>query len=170
MTVLCELEHVYRDWKGAQGHCRVRIYHATEASGYLPVVIVTNPNDNDGPSVTNTIEQLGAEILSRYLPEQDGLEPPFVLIEHYPDRQPRGVDARWHDPFFAETFDLLTFETWSPRPRWTGSKRGMFPSFGTLKWRHISREDVEQLVGELLGWRACTCRGRPDGSASAVLS
>jgi hypothetical protein len=47
-----EFEHVYRDWKGAQGRCRVRIYHATEASGHLPVVIVTDPNDNDGPSVT----------------------------------------------------------------------------------------------------------------------
>jgi hypothetical protein len=165
-----ELEHVYRDWKGAQGRCHVRIYHATEASGHLPVVIVTDPNDNDGPSVTNTIEQLGAEILSRYLPDQDGLDPPFVLVEHYPDRQPRGVEARWHDPFFGETFDVVTFKTCSPRPRWTGPRRGMLQSFGTPDWRHLSRQEVETLIGEALGWPACTCRDRSGAPVSTHLS
>jgi len=67
--LLQHLDHVYRDWKSAEGHCRVRIYAGTEASGHLPIVILTEPNDNDGPSVTNTIEQIAAEVLTRYLPE-----------------------------------------------------------------------------------------------------
>jgi hypothetical protein len=69
-----ELDHVYQDWKSAQDQCRVSIYAGTEASLHLPVVIVTNPNDNQGPSVTNTIEQIAAEILTHYLPQQDGLD------------------------------------------------------------------------------------------------
>jgi hypothetical protein len=36
----------------------------------------------------------------------------FVLVEHYPDRQPGGVETRWHDPFFEETFDLVSFDRW----------------------------------------------------------
>jgi hypothetical protein len=144
--------------KGAAGFCRVRVFVGTEASGSLPIVVLTEPNENPGPSVTNTIEQLGAEVLARYLPEQDGLEPPFVLIEHYPDRQPRGIDARWHDPFFDETFDLVTFAHCSPRPRWAGLRRGMLHSFGTHDWQHTTRLHVEDLVGERLDWPACSCR------------
>jgi len=82
MPPLRDVEHRFRDQKGAEGVCRVRVFAA--ASGGLPVVILSELASNDGPSVTNTVEQLAAEILSRYLPEQDGLEPPFVLLEHYP--------------------------------------------------------------------------------------
>jgi hypothetical protein len=44
-----------------------------------------------------------------YLPGRDDLAPQCVLILHYADRQHRGSDARWHDPFFGEIFDLVTF-------------------------------------------------------------
>jgi len=156
--LLGEIEHVYQDWKSAQGHCRVRIYAGTGASGHLPTVILTEPNNNDGPSVTNTIEQIAAEVLTRYLPEQDGLEPAFLLVEHYPDRQPRGVHARYHDDFFGETFDLVMFERWSPRLRSADGRRGMLQSFGTPDWRHIDRQRVEDLIGEALDRPPCTCR------------
>jgi hypothetical protein len=161
-VLLREVEHVYRDWKQAEGRCHVRIYRGTEASGYLPVVILTQPNASTGPSITNAIEQLAAEVLVRYLPEQDGLEPPFVVVEHYPDRQPH---AGWHEPFFGETFDLVTFERWSPRPRPVGHGRGTLLSFGTPDWRHATRQEVEELIGQGLPWPACTCRGVQHRSA-----
>jgi len=85
MPPLRDVEHSFRDQKGAAGVCRVRVFASPEASGGLPVVILTELATNDGPSVTNTVEQLAAEILTRYLGGQDGLEPPFVRVEHYPD-------------------------------------------------------------------------------------
>ncbi|MBV9327255.1 MAG: hypothetical protein JO352_26195 [Chloroflexi bacterium] len=60
--------------------------------------------------MTNTVEQIAAEVLMYYLPGQEGLVPACVLVKHYPDRQPRGNEARWHDPFFGETFDLVSFD------------------------------------------------------------
>ena len=44
-ALLRECEHAFRDWKNAEGRCTVRIYAATEASGQLPVVIVTEAVD-----------------------------------------------------------------------------------------------------------------------------
>jgi hypothetical protein len=150
------IRHEFRAWfNGAAGFCEVRVFDPTEASHGLPIVMLTEPNDNDGPSVTNSIEQIAAEVLTRYTPEQDGLEPPFVLVEHYPDRQPRGKDARWHDPFFGETFDLVSFNTWSLR-RDFRNRRVCF-SFGEPNWKHSTRLDVERLIGRPLPWPECTC-------------
>jgi len=124
MPPLRDVEHTYTDWKGAAGHCRVRIFPDTAASGGLPVVIVTGPPSNAGPSITNTIEQLAAEIASRYLPEMDGLEPPAVFVEHYLDSGCR------RDSMAAEHFDLVTFANYAGRPRWQGPRRGMLQRFG----------------------------------------
>jgi len=161
MRPLRDGEHSYTDWKGAQGHCRVRVYAGTQASGGLPVVIVTDPPSNAGPSVTNTIEQLAAEILSRYVPEMDGLEPPFVLVEHTPDRGCRS------DALDAEHFDLVSFAHWRPRPRWQGPRRGMMQSFGEPDWQRVSRAEVEQLLGQELDEPSCTCQVPLYGDAEA---
>ncbi len=136
MSPLRDIEHRFRDQKGAAGVCRVRVFAA--ASGELPVVILTELATNDGPSVTNTVEQLAAEILTRYLGEQDGIEPPFVLLEHYPDTGCR------RDHLDAEHFDLVTFAHWHGRPRFVAAGRGMLQRFGEPDWRRISRADVEQ--------------------------
>jgi hypothetical protein len=155
--------HEFTAWfNGAAGFCDVRVFEPTEASGGLPIVMLTEPNDNDGPSVTNTVEQIAAEVLTRYTPEQDGFEPPFVLVEHYPDRQPRGKDARWHDPFFSETFDLVTFENWHLRRRVVRDRR-LRLSFGTPDWKRVHRAEVEYLVSRSLPWPACTCQTKPSG-------
>jgi hypothetical protein len=161
-----EVQHVFRDWKNYEGRCRVSIFAATSASGSLPVVILTEPNDNVGPSITNSIEQVAAEVLTRYLPEQDGLEPPCVLIEHYPDRQPRGPEARFHDPFFGETFDRVTFDRWWPKFHRVSRRAEPLLKLGIPDWRHLDRDTVEGLIGGPLPWPACTCRTRP-GSANA---
>ncbi len=158
MPPLRDFEYTFRDWKNAEGRCQVRIFAGTEASSGLPVVMVTEPNDNAGPSVTNAMETLAPELLSRYLPEQDGLEPPFVLVEHYPDHQFDAAGAQRHDPFLGETFDLVSFEHWRSRPRWQGPRRGMMQSFGEPQWRRTTRGDVERLIGEPLPWLSCTCQ------------
>src|SRR4051812_37981570 len=156
VSMLLDVEHVFRDWKNAEGRCRVRIFAGTDASGQLPAVL-TEPNDNDGSSVTNTVEQIAPEVLLRYLPQQDGLAPAFVLIEHHPDRQPLGNEGRWHDPFFSETFDLVSFERWSLRPS-RGAYQHVLYTLGTPDWRRTDRTWVQELIGEELPWLACTCR------------
>lgn len=151
------VRHDYTAANGFDGWCYVRIYAPTEASGGLPVVILT---DADGPSVTNTVEQLAAEVLYRYLPQQDGAVPPFVLVEHYPDRQPRGAEARWHNPYMGETFDLVTFDSWRLRPGFLRVPDGVRPFLrvGVSIWQHADRAAVERLIGGELDWPACTCQ------------
>jgi len=149
MPPIRDVEHSFRDQKGAAGVCRVRVFAA--AAGELPIVILTELSTNDGPSVTNSVEQLAAEILTRYLGEQDGLEPPFALVEHYPDTGCR------RDHLGAEHFDLVTFAHYRPRAHWQSPWRGVIQNFGEPDWRRISRADVEQLIGQELGEPACTC-------------
>jgi len=157
MPPLRDVEHAYRNWKGAEGVCRVRIFAATEASGGLPVVILTELASNHGPSITNTAEQLAAEIATRYLPEMDGIESPATFIEHYPDT------GCQRDRLGAEHFDLVTFAHHAGRPRFASARRGMLQRFGEPDWRRISRAEVEQLIGQELGEPACTCQtARPD--------
>jgi hypothetical protein len=165
MTEMLFLErHEYTAGNGFDGWCQIRIYAPTEASGGLPVVIVSEPDAPDsGPSVTNTAEQLAAEIGTRYLGAQDGVEPPFVFVEHYGDRQVRGRAARFHDPFFGEDFDLVTFATWKRTRRWVmGRERTHFyETVGQPEWQHVDRAHIEELIGEPLPWPACTCNVAP---------
>jgi hypothetical protein len=114
-----EVEHVFRDWKNCKGRCRVSIFAGTPASCGLPVVILADANHNVSPSITNAMEQIAAEVLSRYLPDQDGIEPPCVLIAHYPDRRPRGPEALFHDRFFGDApGDRRGTESGPPNSNW----------------------------------------------------
>ena len=155
--------HEYTAGNGFDGWCEVRIYDATPESGGLPIVMLTEPpyDVDSGPSVTNTVEQLAAEVLTRYLGEQDGLEPPFVLVEHYPDRQRQNPRARYHDPLFGESFDLVTFASWKRRRRWVvlRERTHFYETLDTHSpdWKHVERADIERLIGEPLPWPACTC-------------
>lgn len=141
----------------------------------------------EGPSVTNTIEQLAAEVLllmvfrellgqeeepiatrtgeqraAEVLRErvgEDGSRAPCVLIEHYPDRQWR-ARARYHDDLYEETFSLVTLPNWLPQREyrtWRGE-------YWTLKrgadWHYVKRAEIERLVGGTLDWPACTCEIR----------
>ena len=100
--------------------CDVRIYEGG-SYGRLRVAILTELPDNTGMSVTNACEDIATELV-----RLRGLTPGYTIwIEHYPDR---------HHP---ESFDLITFE-------WKG---GVARS---PDWRRVSREWVEQLVGEAL--------------------
>jgi hypothetical protein len=107
--------------------CDVRIYECG-SYGRQRVIILTELPDNTGMSVTNACEYIATELV-----RQHRLTPGHtVWIEHYPDRHPPGMR---NDRMFDESFALVTFE-------W---KDGIARS---PDWRHISREWVEQLVGE----------------------
>src|ERR687885_67593 len=142
--LLRDTEHAYRSLAGIGGRCRVRIYAPAAASGGLPIVLLGELASNPGPAITNEVEQIAAEVLSRYLPEQDGAEPPFLLVEHYPDTGCR------RDALVAEHFDQVTFSHYAGRPRWSIQQRAMVQRFGEPDWRRVDHAQVEQWIGEPL--------------------
>jgi hypothetical protein len=74
------------------GRCRVRIFLPEEPDRDAPVVVCTELPNNPGQSVTNSAEQIAAEVIRAHR-----LPTPLVWIEHYP---PESTD--WE----TETFGL----------------------------------------------------------------
>ena len=149
--LLRNVEHAYRSLVGFEGRCRVRIYAPTAAAGGLSIVLLGELASNPGPSITNEVEQIAAEVLSRSLPEQDGAEPPFLLVEHDPDAGCR------RDALAAEHFDRVTFAHYAGRPRFWTVQRGMVQRFGEPEWRRVGRAQVEAWIGDALPEPPCTC-------------
>jgi hypothetical protein len=87
------------------GRCRVRVYEPDDREGDPFVVVLTEPPDNPGTSVTNAAEKIAAAVvLANALPTSR-----TVFIEHYED----GARGTPEDP---ATFDLITFSADDPEP------------------------------------------------------
>src|SRR5215208_825848 len=54
-------DYIYHTPRG--GYCRVRIYTGGFGTGDLPVVICTEPTDNEGMSITNAAAHIAAQVL-----------------------------------------------------------------------------------------------------------
>jgi hypothetical protein len=66
---------------GRGGACKLQVWEQRTRSFTNWVVIVTEKNDNPGPSITNAIENIARELSKLpYLVDND-----FVLIENYRD-------------------------------------------------------------------------------------
>lgn len=132
MKLTQDYEHDYIAVNGFPARAYVRAFVPEVGESGGPVVIMTDPDD--GPSVTNNVEVLGAEVATTLGLDAGGV----FFIEHYSPR--RGV--RW------ETFDKVTFSPAEPREvlasgRWR-------PQLGQPDWRPIDRAEVESLVGAQL--------------------
>lgn len=111
-----------------EGHraarCRMRVYRTREDA---PVVVLTELDDNPGPSITNAAEwahYAACELL--------GFPWPCTFIEHYP-----GGDG------FEEHTDLVEF-----RPGPDGHPAVDDGCFGKiLGWRPLPLEDFHRMVG-----------------------
>jgi hypothetical protein len=71
--------HHYRGYWSEGGECRIRIY---QEDGQAPVVVCSQPLDNDNTSVTNMAEYLAVDII-----EEHSLHGPPVWVEHYPEQR-----------------------------------------------------------------------------------
>ena len=105
-------------------------------------MIATELPENTTTSITNIVEELAAEVLVRYLEDRMGQERPFVWIEHYPATASGGIRE-------ADTYVLVTFPDY--RVRWEIRGSRWRARFGEPDRRRLSREQVEQLIGEPLG-------------------
>lgn len=115
-------------WKGFHGgdaKTQIQLFDNVVAEG-RKVVILTEPNDNAGTSITN-----GIEIIVPIAVAQLKLNPhDCVLIEHYPERG----NGSGKSP---ETFDRVTVD-------WTiDLTRCKSPRWEPLRW-----EKIATLIGE----------------------
>ena len=139
MSPVIDTRHQFHGIYLPGGICRIRIYRP---EGFPPVVIATELPENDSTSISDIVEELAAGVMARYLADRAGQDRPFVWIEHYPAPASGGVRA-------ADTYDLVTFPDYRVRwETWGGRWR---VRFGEPKWRRLSREQVEQMIGEPLG-------------------
>ncbi len=136
------------------GHCRVRAYlpdYEGKTRGDAPVVLLTEPADNPGMSVTNAAQVVAVEVLAT-----QRLLPPVIFVEHYED----GSGGTAEDP---HTFDLLTFSRL--RVMEHGPEvRGLRYEIGAPDWKPLDRATVEALIGGPLDRRRWQ-GGGPDEQA-----
>ena len=120
----------YKGYHGCHSVCYLRLY---QPEAHSPVVAVfTELAANIGTSVTNKIETL-ATMAWEFLQQP---EVPPVVVEHYPNRGHYNSHfGKWQ---FPEQFDLLEF---SRKPD---------GSFEKPRWRRVSRESIEALIGQTL--------------------
>jgi hypothetical protein len=117
--------HNYRGYWSEGGKCRIRIYRE---DGQPPMVICSQPPDNDNTSVTNMAEYLAAEVM-----EEHKLPTPLVWIEHYPE----------HKGEMGE-YSLVRFSSWEPKEVCLG---GVWRyRMGSPKWFHLPSDAVDDLL------------------------
>lgn len=114
---------------GRMSQVQIAVY---QARGELPLIVASERDDNPGPSLTNSIEDLANAVWRDLLPHAEGVQ----VIEHYPAREPRL--GPWDD----ETFDLVTFETETPY------------AVAQPVWRSLSASDVAAMIGDQDAHRA----------------
>ena len=126
----------YAGFRGCASWCHLEIW---DAPGRPPVVIVTNPLEDNGTSVTNMAERLAALVCRRF-----GLEPrALIWIECYE----RGNDKRVGDEWAISHF--------SPRTKRSEFTRVFFQvspenTLTDPQWHSFGLAQAEALVGHSL--------------------
>lgn len=127
----------YAAENGARSKCRVRIFlpqHPEEP----PVVVVSELPNNEGQSITNSMEVIAGSVLEAY--DFSAYSPP-LFIEHSPPESSPGGEP--------ESFDLVTFSDYEFRHRrlWGARQEWWITLIGEPDWEPISREEVEAMIG-----------------------
>lgn len=122
------------------GVCRLRIF---EGEGRPPVVVLTELDENENTSVTNMVEYLAAEVISKLLPWRWDFDPPAIVLENYPGRRSPTFPQRQPG---RPDYDVVTFSSWTPKAIWqAGIKR---IRLGEPDWMFLSLPEVAALIGE----------------------
>jgi hypothetical protein len=113
--------HYYRGYWSDGGRCRIRIY---QVDGRTPMVICSQPLDNDNTSVTNMAEFLAAEVI-----QEHKLPTPLAWIEHYPEHKGKSGE-----------YSLVRFSSREPTEVCLGSVWRY--QVGSPRWSPLRREEV----------------------------
>ncbi|HVA88572.1 MAG TPA: hypothetical protein VNL71_01900 [Chloroflexota bacterium] len=123
------------------GICRVRVF---EEEDHPPVVLCSELPDNPNTSITNMAEYLAAEIIRAHFPQRfDATDEPIIWIEHY------GLLSGES----AASYARVHFDSYRPCQVAHGSGPVRL-RIGHPQWEHISRTDVEALIGHSLDEQA----------------
>lgn len=122
-----------------EGVCGLRILDDGQRP---PVICFTELPENESTSVTNMIELLTAEVLTRYLPHrvEQVDEEVAIVLEHYPDAPGRHLRQQSD----ASTYDRVTFASWTPRWIWLGGQQRL--SLDEPDWSPLTHEEVRDLL------------------------
>jgi hypothetical protein len=102
--------------------CRLRVF---EGPGLPLVVIATERPDNPGTSITNAAELLATQVYKWLEYPARGI----VFLEHY--------EKDGEESYAKERFALVSFIE-------------LDGQFISPKWQHISKEEVEGMIGQTL--------------------
>ena len=139
---LLDYIHRHRGFWDAQPEARVRVRLIERPEG-PPILLLSEPNDNESTSVTNMIEVLAAELIAKHCPARFEVlgEPPAIVVEHYPPNPDRPVGPR-----NAGEYDRVDFASWRPRPAKSGWQHRT--SLGEPSWHRLKPFEVRELLGE----------------------
>lgn len=130
-----DYRHHFTAANGFEGCCRVRVFEGGDDPEVRSVVLMSD--QGDGPSVTNAVEIIAAEVA-----RDRGLDPEAtVFLEHYP----RAASEIRHG--LKEEFDLVRFGHHDPQET---QRRTRVYRFGTPAWAPYGREGVQRLIGRKL--------------------
>ena len=109
-----------------RARCLVRIWD----TGMTSVVVLTEPPDNPGLSVTNACKDIATRVVQDF-----GINPQRTrFIEHYPEEK---MTHHGREQVRKETFDEIFFT-------WDRNGRAFVPM-----WKPLIKEEVKRLVGDL---------------------
>jgi hypothetical protein len=126
----------FQGYWGGDAHCHLAVYD----HGGKVIVIATEPESNQGASITNMAEYLATQVWHEV--GAPALEH-FMWIERYPDRA--FVAGR---PALEESFDLVTFTATQPHAYAVADQRQYPTVLREPQWKPITQADVEELIGE----------------------
>jgi hypothetical protein len=120
--------------------CRVRFIDRGDAP---PILLLSEPPDNESTSVTNMIEVLAAELIAKHCPArfESTDTPPVIVIEHYPPEP-----TRPHGRRKAGSYDLVSFARWTPRPARSGAQNRI--ALTQPFWKRLRPDEVRALLGD----------------------
>ena len=142
---VADYEHGFFGLWSPGGICRVRIYRE---EGTVPIVVLTELEENRNTSVTNMAEYLAAEVAERHGILGARETPPFLLMLHHP-RTERDLAWGW-----TPSFCSVTFSSYDPQVRYSYAMANHCRNpptrlrLGTPTFVHLDREEVFSLLGE----------------------
>jgi hypothetical protein len=129
----------FEGFHGRASCFRLRVY--TAPSG-VPVIVLTEIDENEGTSITNAAERCHWLAWARI-----GKPVPVRFVEHYPGRPgagPRSLDTEhWDEVFFAGTSGdgPNVVENWR-----VGGQ--FMPAFWKPEWRRLTAAALRELITE----------------------
>jgi hypothetical protein len=76
--------HPAFEFTGPSGNRAIVDLSLLSRKGAVPVVVATERDDNPGFSIKSSVEQLAAQVLTRFFADRAGEVEPFVLVDHDP--------------------------------------------------------------------------------------